>query len=1527
MPFIPRARLILLWAVATLNLLTGGAIAATDTVVTFNEIHYHPVAPVAPEADPAPEWIELHNPMSIRVDISAWSLRGGIAYTFPEGTVMEPGAYLLVSAVAGSPVGALGPITGRLDNAGEEIRLHERWGRMMDRVNYGDGGAWPSTADGGGPSLAKRAPELASEPAGSWVASAEDGGTPGQANFEAPTEVPARAIFLAGGGWRFEPTGDEPPAGWTSMDAFSDAAWTMGNAPVGTADPTTGPDPVTVMPSGREAYYLRKSFAWSGNYPNPRLLLTGVLKGSVEVFLNGERLGSGRGEGAFGFAGSGAGLRLGANVLAIELRPLGAPRNGEACLDWALSIVDGESAVAPPLASLPPSSVVINEIAYHARPVYADPAQGVAFAENPSEWIELHNHGLTVVDLSGWRLSDGVDYSFPNGTTMEPGGFLVVNQSQFSGSLGNGGDRIRVRDAGDTIVDEVPYFDDGRWPAAADGGGSTLERRDPRADGRVAESWAASDESARSSWQSVTYRALGAEPPGSNNPSNWREFLFGLLDAGEVLIDDVSVVEDPDNARVPCLQNGSFENDTIGSTPAKWRILGTHKLSRVEPDPDGQGKVLRLVATDQHEHSYNTASTTLAGNRVISASKTYEISFRAKWLRGSPQLNSRLYLNRAARTTILPQPSVWGSPGAPNGQRVANAGPVFGGLRHSPLVPAAGQPVRVTVSIADPDEVAAATLRYSVNQGDWQQVPMGSDGDGRFYGLLPGQLASVTVQFYVEAADGAGATAHFPPAGPASRALFKVGDSGVSAQPVRNKMRLYMTAADANDLHRPVHSVSDHRWPCTVIYNDRYVWYDAQVRLRAAPYGRQGNRAGWNIKFGSDNPFRGGLTTAVIDGAYNMPRTDGSGWLETTLGPSVNEMLFHAIANRAGGIPANYDDVVYFQTPRPAEGNRRAQLKLQRFNNGYLEEAFPDGADGLLYKQELIYHPTTTVDGNPESLKSPYNSVRDTEIRSFGPSRDSYRFNYIPQNNQHRDDFEVLMALGQAFWSSSSTLYANTSAIMDTDNWMRVFALNALVGLADTYNNGLAHNIQLYVRARDRKVMLFPWDQDHAFYYAPTASIYGGGTHRLAAIINLPPNRRLYAGHLRHLCQTAFTNAHLDPIINHLHSASVAGRTQYATTLRSYVTNRRNFVLAQIATQFPNIPFTITTNGGEDITTGDPSTVIEGRGWIDVRSIHVSRNGGPAEPAPVAWLDAQRWRLTLPVVAGVNAFALTAINHDGTSVGTDSIAITNTGATDPAAAGNLILSEVHYHPAGGAAEEFLEMMNISSRPVDLAGVRFSNGVEFAFGSGPLATLAPGARVLVVENRAAFEARYGTGRPIAGEFAADTRLANSGERLTLLDRAGGVIVDFTFGTHLPWPPEADGLGVSLTLIRPETNPDSAVAQHWRPSRQPGGSPAETDALSVVGYSSLLEYALTADLKAVSDDSGGIQLSWGERVGADQTRVVVELSQDLHSWSEDPNDGSGLIPATAATADGSRSLTARPASNGPSVRYVRLRIVPR
>ncbi|MEN8865511.1 MAG: lamin tail domain-containing protein, partial [Akkermansiaceae bacterium] len=62
-----------------------------------------------------------------------------------------------------------------------------------------------------------------------------------------------------------------------------------------------------------------------------------------------------------------------------------------------------------------PSQVVINEIHY-------DPANETS----AEEFIELYNPGANVVDLSNWELTDAVQFTFPAGTTLGAGAYLVI---------------------------------------------------------------------------------------------------------------------------------------------------------------------------------------------------------------------------------------------------------------------------------------------------------------------------------------------------------------------------------------------------------------------------------------------------------------------------------------------------------------------------------------------------------------------------------------------------------------------------------------------------------------------------------------------------------------------------------------------------------------------------------------------------------------------------------------------------------------------------------------------------------------------------------------------------------------------------------------------------------------------------------------------------------------------------------------------------------------------------------------------
>ncbi len=187
---------------------------------------------------------------------------------------------------------------------------------------------------------------------------------------------------------------------------------------------------------------------------------------------------------------------------------------------------------------------------------------------------------------------------------------------------------------------------------------------------------------------------------------------------------------------------------------------------------------------------------------------------------------------------------------------------------------------------------------------------------------------------------------------------------------------------------------------------------------------------------------------------------------------------------------------------------------------------------------------------------------------------------------------------------------------------------------------------------------------------------------------------------------------------------------------------------------------------------------------------------------------------------------------------------------------NLRLSEIMYHPAdtGRPADpntEYIELTNIGTEALDLHFVQFTRGIRFTF---PEMQLAPRAFCLVVKDRSAFEARYGAGLPIAGQYTG--RLSDGGEPLELRDAAGAVIHSFRY--HDNWFRTTDGSGYSLTIKHPAEAPVSSwsISGAWRPSVAPGGSPGSDDSGAIPGPGAIVINELLA--KPAADGQDWVEL---------------------------------------------------------------------
>jgi len=144
------------------------------------------------------------------------------------------------------------------------------------------------------------------------------------------------------------------------------------------------------------------------------------------------------------------------------------------------------------------TGLVISEIMYHPA-ARADGRQ--------LEFVELFNTQPFFEDISGWRLTGALDFTFAAGTVLPAGGFLVVARvpddvravygidnvvGGYTNVLQNNAGTIRLRNQAGAVLLEAAYADAPPWPAAAAGAGHSLVLARPSHGEGDPQAWAAS---------------------------------------------------------------------------------------------------------------------------------------------------------------------------------------------------------------------------------------------------------------------------------------------------------------------------------------------------------------------------------------------------------------------------------------------------------------------------------------------------------------------------------------------------------------------------------------------------------------------------------------------------------------------------------------------------------------------------------------------------------------------------------------------------------------------------------------------------------------------------------------------------------------------------------------------------------------------------------------------------------------------------------------------------------------------------
>ncbi|HEY3429052.1 MAG TPA: lamin tail domain-containing protein [Cyclobacteriaceae bacterium] len=154
--------------------------------------------------------------------------------------------------------------------------------------------------------------------------------------------------------------------------------------------------------------------------------------------------------------------------------------------------------------------VIITEI-------FADPTPVMGLPD--AEFVELFNRSTKIVNLNGWKFTDGSSTTNLPGYMLQPNQYLILTASGSVSlfapfgttkgvsnfpTLNNTGDNLQVRRSDDVLIDQVSYTDSWYRDDDKKQGGHTLELIDPANPCGEEDNWIASE-------------ATGGGTPGSQN--------------------------------------------------------------------------------------------------------------------------------------------------------------------------------------------------------------------------------------------------------------------------------------------------------------------------------------------------------------------------------------------------------------------------------------------------------------------------------------------------------------------------------------------------------------------------------------------------------------------------------------------------------------------------------------------------------------------------------------------------------------------------------------------------------------------------------------------------------------------------------------------------------------------------------------------------------------------------------------------------------------------------------------------------
>lgn len=745
------------------------------------------------------------------------------------------------------------------------------------------------------------------------------------------------------------------------------------------------------------------------------------------------------------------------------------------------------------------SDVVINEIMYNS-----------ATAETADEYVELYNKGTTPVNLTGWTLKKGVDYTFGN-QTLNAGAYLVVAADltrfaqkypavsnvvgPWTGHLSNSADSIELDNNLGEQIDEVDYAQDGDWAARRPGGLDAKAVSAVTRNGTVA-----------------TFTV-----PAHGYANGTKVAVFGA-NQGEY--------------------DGIFTVANSTTNTFDVTVSGT-------PISPGTGQIYVRAADNKH-FGYDWFSPAAGGG------KSLELI--------NPNMPNNQGQNWGAS---IPDN---GTPGAANSIASSNIAPIIQDLSQFPIIPKSTDQVTISARISDELSTGLSVQVFYRNDGDasFNSLTMFDDGlhgdgsahDGVYGANLPAQPNGTVVEFYVKATDSSNNSRTLP--GPTdvtgvqgANALYQVDDTPYSGtQPL---FKIIMTAADAAELAAIGKTYPDDL--SNAAFNGTFISEDG---------------AGTDIRYQIAYRNRGGGSRIASVANYRIDFTNFQPWhnevkLNLNGTWSTSDIAGSALAS-AAGIPAQTVTPVQvwvnnkdLATAGNTDGMYGSYAYVEAEDKYLVQNHFPTDDQGNYYRGVDGGHNANLsyIDNNPASYYTKYPKETNQEANDYTDLINLTKALSAPSTG-----------------TNAAAYKAGVLANLNVTEALRYFAFNILIGNFETsLGTGYGDDFALYRGINDTHFQIVAHDLDSILTLGdPTASPAPPAVNQsifratavatIKSLMQFPDFAQIYFQQLKDLADNVFTPAEIGRVLHHqldgfVPSANIDAAVNQATA-------RAVAVLAQI---------------------------------------------------------------------------------------------------------------------------------------------------------------------------------------------------------------------------------------------------------------------------------------------------------------------------------------------------------------------------